>query len=246
MEVMDLRRPHTFGPTKMDVKVYGTLVSVVRVVPTLITPVMNIYDAFNQRLLRVKGPMSWQGCGNFDKRWGGFLKEAFTEADNFVITFPRVLDVRIKAAILGTCFLIVMSLRRPYTFGPDKMDVKINGSLVSVVRVEPTFMKPVLNINDADDKRVLRVKGPMCQDGEVDYEIFDKNKTRIGCIQKQWSGIAREVFTDADNFMITFPGDLDVRFKAAVIGTCLLILHGQPYLFFVRSATYNIVIKNPV
>ncbi|KAJ0182851.1 hypothetical protein K1T71_002220 [Dendrolimus kikuchii] len=181
--VMGLRRPHTFGPTKMDVKVYGTLVSVVRVVPTLITPVMNIYDAFNQRLLRVKGPMSWQGCGNFDiftnnktrigciqKRWGGFLKEAFTEADNFVITFPRVLDVRIKAAILGTCFLIVMSLRRPYTFGPDKMDVKINGSLVSVVRVEPTFMKPVLNINDADDKRVLRVKGPMCQDGEVDYE----------------------------------------------------------------------------
>ncbi|KAJ0182868.1 hypothetical protein K1T71_002237 [Dendrolimus kikuchii] len=163
---------------------------------------------------------------------GGVLFYAKEDAGalNLVQGSSRAFNIDIFDADNKQASLIfIQILRRPYTFGPDKMDVKINGSLVSVVRVEPTFMKPVLNINDADDKRVLRVKGPMCQDGEVDYEIFDKNKTRIGCIQKQWSGIAREVFTDADNFMITFPGDLDVRFKAAVIGTCLLIVNFYYY-----------------
>ncbi|KAJ0182849.1 hypothetical protein K1T71_002218 [Dendrolimus kikuchii] len=117
------------------------------------------------------------------------------------------------------------SLRRPYTFGPAKMDVKVNGSLVSVVRVEPTFMTPVLNINDANDKRLLRVKGPISTQGIADFEIFTNNKTRVGCIQKQWSGFMQEAFTNADSFLLTFPVDLDVRVKAAIIGTCFLISH---------------------
>ncbi|KAJ0182843.1 hypothetical protein K1T71_002212 [Dendrolimus kikuchii] len=325
-----LRRPYTFGPAKMDVKVNGSLVSVVRVEPTFMTPVLNINDANEKRLLRVKGPISTQGIADFEiftnnktrvgciqKQWSGFMQEAFTNADSFLLTFPVDLDVRVKAAIIGTCFLIsvadcfqrrrvvcviivihlsktsssgmeqllglntlhvrqkhtvfvgnkyvvcspsgevlfyakedagffsvargknrpfyidiydtqnklVIGLRRPYTFGPDKMDVTVNGSLASVVRQELTLMKPVLNINDANDRHVLRVKGPaMALQGNADYEIFTSNKTRIGCIEKQWSGFMREAFTDADNFRLTFPKDLDVRFKAAIIGTSFLIL----------------------
>ena len=31
----------------------------------------------------------------------------FTDADNFGVTFPRDLDVTVKAVIMGACFLIV-------------------------------------------------------------------------------------------------------------------------------------------
>ena len=32
-------------------------------------------------------------------------------------------------------------------------------------------------------------------------------------ISKQWSGLGREAFTDADNFGVSFPQDLDVKAK---------------------------------
>lgn len=46
----------------------------------------------------------------------------------------------------------------------------------------------------------------------------------MGKISKQWSGLVREMFTDADFFGITFPMDLDVRMKAVMLGACFLIV----------------------
>lgn len=46
----------------------------------------------------------------------------------------------------------------------------------------------------------------------------------VGKISKQWSGLAREIFTDADFFGITFPMDLDVRIKAVLLGATFLIV----------------------
>lgn len=46
----------------------------------------------------------------------------------------------------------------------------------------------------------------------------------VGRISKQWTGILKEFFTDADNFGITFPMDLDVKRKAVMIGACFLIV----------------------
>lgn len=46
----------------------------------------------------------------------------------------------------------------------------------------------------------------------------------MGKISKQWSGVAREMFTDADFFGINFPMDLDVKMKAVMLGACFLIV----------------------
>ena len=46
----------------------------------------------------------------------------------------------------------------------------------------------------------------------------------IGRVSKQWSNLMREYFTDADNFGIQFPMDLDVRMKAVVLGAVFLIV----------------------
>lgn len=48
--------------------------------------------------------------------------------------------------------------------------------------------------------------------------------SKIGKISKQWTGLLREAFTDADNFGIQFPMDLDVKMKAVMIGACFLIV----------------------
>ncbi|XP_063357850.1 phospholipid scramblase 3-like [Cydia amplana] len=118
----------------------------------------------------------------------------------------------------------VVRLRRPYTFGPDKMDVTLCGSLISVVRQEVTFFKPVLNINDANDRPMLRVKGPMTTSGDADFKLYNTKKQQVGVIAKRWGGLARELFSDADHFEISFPADATVGVKAAIIGTCFLIV----------------------
>ena len=48
--------------------------------------------------------------------------------------------------------------------------------------------------------------------------------THVGQISKQWSGLAKEIFTDADNFGVTFPLDMDVKTKATMLGAVFLIV----------------------
>ena len=39
----------------------------------------------------------------------------------------------------------------------------------------------------------------------------------VGKITKQWSGLGKEMFTDADNFGINFPMDLDVKVRSIAV-----------------------------
>ena len=55
---------------------------------------------------KVKTPDGEHEVGRISKQWTGLIKEAFTDMDNFGITFPMDLDVRCKATLIGACFLI--------------------------------------------------------------------------------------------------------------------------------------------
>lgn len=54
--------------------------------------------------------MEGDPIGRISKQWGGLLREMFVDADYFGITFPMDLDVKLKAVMLGACFLIVSVL----------------------------------------------------------------------------------------------------------------------------------------
>ncbi|XP_071480276.1 phospholipid scramblase 3-like [Diadema antillarum] len=44
--------------------------------------------------------------GVISKQWGGWVREVYTKADNFGLTFPQDLDVRTKATLMAAMFLI--------------------------------------------------------------------------------------------------------------------------------------------
>jgi len=46
----------------------------------------------------------------------------------------------------------------------------------------------------------------------------------IGRIIKQRSGFLKKCFTDASNFCIEFPLDMDVKMKTILLGACFLIV----------------------
>jgi len=55
-------------------------------------------------------------------------------------------------------------------------------------------------------------------------QVLTKDGQEIGKISKQWSGLVKEYFTDADNFGVQFPKDLDVKVKASLLGAVFLIV----------------------
>ncbi|XP_035190497.1 phospholipid scramblase 1-like isoform X4 [Oxyura jamaicensis] len=93
---------------------------------------------------------------------------------------------------------------------------------------------PKFTIQDERRMDVLKISGPCvvcscCEDVNFEVKTLDEIST-IGKISKQWTGFLKEAFTDADNFGVAFPMDLDVKMKAVMIGACFLI----DFMFFER------------
>uniref|UniRef100_A0A673J4Y9 Phospholipid scramblase n=1 Tax=Sinocyclocheilus rhinocerous TaxID=307959 RepID=A0A673J4Y9_9TELE len=91
---------------------------------------------------------------------------------------------------------------------------------------------PKYTILNEKKEAVLKIVGPFCSCrccADVNFDVLSVDEsTKVGRIAKQWTGLVREAFTDADNFGISFPMDLDVKIKAALFGACFLI----DFMFF--------------
>ncbi|XP_072000230.1 phospholipid scramblase 1-like [Engystomops pustulosus] len=86
-------------------------------------PKFTIKNERYENVLRITGPfLPFCGCGDVNflvtsidesyevgrisKQWSGLVTEMFTDADIFGVQFPLNLDVKMKAVMLGACFLI--------------------------------------------------------------------------------------------------------------------------------------------
>ena len=58
---------------------------------------------------------------------------------------------------------------------------------------------------------------------ELDFDVLTVSGECIGKVSKQWAGLAKELFTESDNFGVTFPLDLDVRVKGTLLSAVFLI-----------------------
>ncbi|KAF2881506.1 hypothetical protein ILUMI_24663 [Ignelater luminosus] len=108
------------------------------------------------------------------------------------------------------------------------------GTLIGTVEQNWSVFCPKFAVKNAAGEVILRIEGPFCTMScccccDVEFQVLTSDgKMQVGKITKQWSGLAKEIFTDADNFGLTFPMDLDVRMKAVMIGACFLI----DFMFF--------------
>ncbi|XP_003826544.1 phospholipid scramblase family member 5 [Pan paniscus] len=109
------------------------------------------------------------------------------------------------------------------------------GTIVGYVTQKWDPFLPKFTIQNANKEDILKIVGPCVTCGcfgDVDFEVKTINeKLTIGKISKYWSGFVNDVFTNADNFGIHVPADLDVTVKAAMIGACFLF----DFMFFEHS-----------
>ncbi|XP_065166220.1 phospholipid scramblase 2 isoform X3 [Atheta coriaria] len=101
----------------------GTILGTVEQEWSIFCPTFAIKNASGDTVLRIEGPLCTMSiCGDVEfkimtgdgqtqvgkisKQWSGLVREMFTDTDYFGINFPMDLDVRMKAVMLGACFLI--------------------------------------------------------------------------------------------------------------------------------------------
>ncbi|KAA0190256.1 hypothetical protein HAZT_HAZT006378 [Hyalella azteca] len=122
------------------------------------------------------------------------------------------------------------------------MDVECPpGTVVGRIEQQWSILTPKFDIKNEAGETVLKIKGPIFQCnfcGDVEFEILSVDgDTQVGKISKQWAGLLKEMFTDAEHFGINFPLDLDVKVKATLLGALFLIVSRV-------GAVYNLRIFN--
>ncbi|RTG89152.1 uncharacterized protein DC041_0001732 [Schistosoma bovis] len=86
------------------------------------------------------------------------------------------------------------------------------------------------HILDSNQSTVLQIHGPSCcfcecLGSDIIFKVTSADGTvEIGRITRKWSNIVQEFFTDADNFGVSFPMDLDVKVKAILLAAVFLIV----------------------
>ncbi|XP_019699140.1 phospholipid scramblase 2 isoform X3 [Harpegnathos saltator] len=105
----------------MEVYSDGRLLGSITQEWSLLRPTFSIRDSSGNPVLIIKGPIirfcievvfkvksldEKHNVGVIQKHWSGFGREIFTDCDQFGVQFPQDLDVKIKAVLLGACFLL--------------------------------------------------------------------------------------------------------------------------------------------
>ncbi|KAH6941483.1 hypothetical protein HPB50_019004 [Hyalomma asiaticum] len=122
----------------------GTIIGWLRQVCTVIFPQFLVLDSNRNVVLQIQGPFCTTAVvcndivfdvttkdgktkiGQISKNWTGLLREAFTDIDNFTLTFPIDLDVKVKALLLGAVFLIDFMFFENGAAGPAGFDAPGN------------------------------------------------------------------------------------------------------------------------
>uniref|UniRef100_A0A672PDB4 Phospholipid scramblase n=1 Tax=Sinocyclocheilus grahami TaxID=75366 RepID=A0A672PDB4_SINGR len=122
----------------------------------------------------------------------------------------------------------VIQMDRPMRCCLQEIEVQAPpGVTIGYVKQEWSCFFPKFSILDPNNEVLLKIRGPFlplkcC--GDINFEVKGMlDEQSIGRITKQRSGFIKKCISDATNFCIQFPIDMDANMKAVLLGACLLI-----------------------
>ena len=140
-----------------------------------------------------------------------------TVLTRFFLTYLRPFTMSIFSRGGNELFV----LKRPFRFFFHELYVcKPNGTVSGKVIRRFSILRRIYSVLDRNERESYRLFGPILRPWTF---LIQKDGRELGKIAKKWSGLAKESFTDADNFGIIFPEGLDVNQKAVFLGAVFLI-----------------------
>lgn len=116
---------------------------------------------------------------------------------------------------------LVLHLRRPFRFFFHRLEVRdAQGRLLGVVRRRISWIRRVYAIDDAQGTMQAELIGPLLRPWT--FEIRVRGRV-VGFIRKRWSGLAKELFTAADDFQLELGPSISPRLRLLCLGATFLL-----------------------
>ena len=124
-------------------------------------------------------------------------------------------------AILDSEGSLALSVTRPFRFFFHEATVRdLSGNVLGVIKKNFSILNKRYTLFDDRNKECYTLKGPLLKPWTFIIKARDKE---VGKISKQWSGLLKETFSDADNFGVKFPANADKSVKGLLLGAVFLI-----------------------
>jgi len=115
----------------------------------------------------------------------------------------------------------LLELRRPFRFIFHRLDVfAATGAPLGAIQKRWSWLRRIYDVESANGQTVAQLFGPLLRPWTFEIRVGDRV---LGTVQKKWSGLGKEMFTDADNFGVDLSGVTDPRMKLLVFAAVVLI-----------------------
>jgi uncharacterized protein YxjI len=126
---------------------------------------------------------------------------------------------------------LVLRALHPFRFFFQRLEVSsADGRLIGAIQQRFSLLSKRFDVMDASGRVLLTVSSPIWRPWSFAFERQERTLARV---EKKWSGLLREAFTDADRFRVTFDsGELGPDERSLVLAGALFI----DLQFFERKA----------
>jgi uncharacterized protein YxjI len=156
--------------------------------------------------------------------WGHEIFQAEEEGGSLGTVLGRLFLNHLRPftiSIFSTDGNEMIVLDRPFRFYFHELDIRTpDGVLLGKVKRRFALLRRNYAILDANEREIFQIFGPILRPWTF---LIKKDEQEQGKIVKKWSGMGKEIFTDADNFGINFPQEADADQKAVFLGALFLI-----------------------
>jgi uncharacterized protein YxjI len=117
----------------------------------------------------------------------------------------------------------VMTLRRPFRFFFHRLEVRgSDGKVYGSIQRKWTWLRRKYIIEGPDGEEVASLFGPVFRPWTFEVRLPGSPES-VGLVQKKWSGLAKEMFTEADNFWVEMDRVEDPQLRAMLFSATILI-----------------------
>lgn len=118
----------------------------------------------------------------------------------------------------------LLVLHRPFRFIFHRLEVRDSaGTLLGAIQRKWTWFRRKYIVENAHGEAVATLFGPFFRPWTFQILLAGNETQEAGLIQKKWSGLLKEAFTDADNFWIDYEAVTDPQLRATLFAAMVLI-----------------------
>jgi len=117
----------------------------------------------------------------------------------------------------------LLSLKKPFRFIFHRLEVRTpDGTSLGAIQKRWTWFRRKYTVEDANGQEVATLFGPFFRPWTFKIRMAGSEE-EVGLLQKKWSGLAKEMFSDADNFWIQMENIQNPQLRALLFSATVLI-----------------------